>query len=316
MTIIVTINLNLSIFYFQPSGLRSLQGNGNGRKMTKPCTLVLRLEQFIDQTEAHKWDCELDNADSGTIVSFEKDRTFRRDQFDSGISTLFGDVTIFPNGKATINGNPRFGRRQSNNNNDADRHLAVLGEKTVLAIRVQGNDVATTANESTIADEIFGSGTDVFNLATGFSQCSSGALNFIPATQHTSVGSDGVYTVVLNESIAGLTDSDLRTKVVNAANAELGSLSSQFDHVMLCLPNIAGFGGIAYAYVNSWLSVYKDAWCNYPSAQLHEIGHNIGLAHSGESAAYDDQTGMVRSIKYLHLQICSSNYENHTEIMR
>jgi hypothetical protein len=30
---------------------------------------------------------------------------------------------------------------------------------------------------------------------------------------------------------------------------------------------------------------------------LIEIGHNIGLAHSGETATYDDQTGMVSSVK-------------------
>ena len=67
---------------------------------------------------------------------------------------------------------------------------------------------------------------------------------------------------------------------------------------MMCLPDDTedsdGFSTwIAYAYVNHWLSVYRGPWCSYPSGQMHEIGHNLNLAHSGESSTYDDQSGMV-----------------------
>ncbi len=60
-----------------------------------------------------------------------------------------------------------------------------------------------------------------------------------------------------------------------------------------CLPNNT-FGGIAYAYMNSWQSVYKDSWCNYVSAQLHEVGHNLNFGHASEgSQEYGDQSGMM-----------------------
>ena len=26
---------------------------------------------------------------------------------------------------------------------------------------------------------------------------------------------------------------------------------------------------------------------------MHEVGHNLGYAHSGEGSAYDDQSGMM-----------------------
>jgi len=29
--------------------------------------------------------------------------------------------------------------------------------------------------------------------------------------------------------------------------------------------------GIAYAYINSWNSVYSNQWCNYLSAEMHEV---------------------------------------------
>lgn len=48
------------------------------------------------------------------------------------------------------------------------------------------------------------------------------------------------------------------------------------------------------AYVNHWLSVYNDNWCRYPSAQFHEVGHNLGLSHAGEGILkYADQTGFM-----------------------
>ena len=70
---------------------------------------------------------------------------------------------------------------------------------------------------------------------------------------------------------------------------------------MACLPNDTldngSTGWIAYAYTNHWLSVYRGPWCSYPSVQMHEIGHNLNLAHSGEGNRYDDQSGMVSNIR-------------------
>ena len=60
-----------------------------------------------------------------------------------------------------------------------------------------------------------------------------------------------------------------------------------------CIPPGTSGGWIAYAYINHWLSVYNDRWCEYPSGQMHELGHNLNLAHSGEGATYDDQSGMM-----------------------
>ncbi len=244
--------------------------------MSRPCTLILRIEDYKDKNNEFEWECELDPSDGAGIVSFP-DEKFNKDQFRSGVSTLFGDVEIDRKGKARINGNPIFGRRKSKDSgrNGKGRELAVLGNRTVLAIRVVGNDIATTAGAWKISNEIFGTNGDVFNLKTGYTACSFGDLNFDP-TPDTRI-TNGVYTVVLNENIARLSDGQLRDKVVARGNSELGNLPSQFDHVMLCLPPISGFNGIAYAYLNHWLSVYNDDWCNYPSAQLHEIGHNIDL---------------------------------------
>lgn len=65
---------------------------------------------------------------------------------------------------------------------------------------------------------------------------------------------------------------------------------------MVCIPPGTSGDWIAYAYINSPLSVYNDNWCNSISAQMHEIGHNINLSHSGEGEnEYGDQSGMMGS---------------------
>ena len=59
--------------------------------------------------------------------------------------------------------------------------------------------------------------------------------------------SNGVTTVNILNDVSGTSDSSIRTAVVNAATASLGNLSSQFDHLMLCLPPGTSGGWIAYA---------------------------------------------------------------------
>ena len=42
--------------------------------------------------------------------------------------------------------------------------------------------------------------------------------------------------------------------------------------ILLLFTIILSTPGIAYAYINSWNSVYSNNWCNNVSVQLHEIG--------------------------------------------
>jgi hypothetical protein len=147
------------------------------------------------------------------------------------------------------------------------------GTKRVLVIRAVASDRSTTASESTLSDDIFGTLGDVVNLKSQYSRCSDGKLQFTPVTTNSLVGTDGVYTVNLPTTIvSGATDSVIKDAMVNQATADLGTLTNIADYVMLCLPPGTAGGWIAYAYINYWLSVYNDVWCQYPSAQLHEVG--------------------------------------------
>jgi hypothetical protein len=75
-----------------------------------------------------------------------------------------------------------------------------------------------------------------------------------------------VTTVTISNTVIGTDNGVIR----NAVTAALGSsFTSQFDHVMLCLPPGTSGSWIAYAYVNHWLSVYNNQWCDYISGQMH-----------------------------------------------
>ena len=80
---------------------------------------------------------------------------------------------------------------------------------------------------------------------------------------------------------------------MTAATAALGDLQQQFDIVMLILPPGVDFGGAAaYAYINWYYGVYRDDYWWMVMVQMHEVGHNLNLAHSGEGTnSYGDWTG-------------------------
>jgi len=164
--------------------------------------------------------------------------------------------------------------------------------RTVLAIRVVANDSATTASEATISDEVFGTSGDDVNLRTQMARCSLNQVDFAPASGPW--GDDGVVTVNLNMNVTGVSDGTVRNAVESALDAEYGSEWRAQNHAMFLLPPATGMGSIAYAYVGGKISVYKDYWGLRPSSQMHEIGHNIRLAHSNEGGnSYQDQTGMM-----------------------
>ena len=106
-------------------------------------------------------------------------------------------------------------------------------------------------------------------------------------------------TVTINQTVSGQSSSTVENWVLLAATAMLGDLPSQFDHVMLLLPPGTNFhGAAAYGYINYWRTVYQDNYYWMLMVQMHEFGHNLDLAHSGENGnPYGDWTGKFASLK-------------------
>jgi hypothetical protein len=125
-----------------------------------------------------------------------------------------------------------------------------------------------------MSNYVFGTNGDKSTLKSIYSACSMGKLTMTPATGSGIV--NGVAEIVLTENISGMDSYTVDNRVATEATAKFGSLSQNFDHVMFCLPPGTSGGWLAYAYVNWYRSSFNDKWCGYPSAQVHELGHNLG----------------------------------------
>jgi hypothetical protein len=77
--------------------------------------------------------------------------------------------------------------------------------------------------------------------------------------------------------ISGTNAKTIEDLMKTTAASDLGApLNTIANHVILCMPRGTIHGTstnwIGYAYVNHWLSVFNDNWCQSPSALMHEIG--------------------------------------------
>jgi hypothetical protein len=90
--------------------------------------------------------------------------------------------------------------------------------------------------------------------------------------------SDGVVDIKVDINIAS-GDSAVRNAVTSKLNLVFGVTNPNklASHVMYCLPSEV-MPEIAYAYMNSWNSVYSNEWCNYLSTQMHEVSPPFSYA--------------------------------------
>ncbi len=167
-----------------------------------------------------------------------------------------------------------------------------LNERTALVVHVTANDFSTTASPSSLGDSVFGTSGDPVNLASQYTACSYSQLNFMPAQDQNITA--GVVQLSIDMDVEGVSRGTVRNEVIAAGNSLFGSLFAQADHIMFALPPNTDGNWIAYASVNGSSSVYNNNWATYVSAQMHELGHNLGMGHSGiGSNEYADTSGMM-----------------------
>jgi len=223
---------------------------------------------------------------------------------ESGVTTLKAEGAVFDNGtlqipqgaaieigsiddfteEGTESNLSRWRMLQSRQNN---RRLAITGKRKVLVVRADARDRKTSADMSTLSNNVFGTGGDSVTLKSQYDACSHGQLAFEPYM------GNGVVEVTIDGYVNGGSKFAVQDAMMDAVKEEYGDLQGKVDHLILCLPPGTG-DWIAYAYVNSWVAVFNDDWCQQLSTQVHEIGHNLGMSHSGRGGDdYGDRSGMM-----------------------
>ena len=217
---------------------------------------------FEDASSHEKWECELQGSDpinaGRRFVEVEGLDPNDMKGIRSGFNTLFTNDGFLSNGKLIIPEGaersigtieprgPVLSSRQKKENKRAStltksRSLSpanVIG-RVVLAVRIVANDSTTTSSVDTIADKMFGQAANQINLVERYRSCSFGELLMRPYNGTTLTGTtikNGVYELKIPINVTGVVNTIVRDQVEVALRQELGNLTSQFDHVMLCIP--------------------------------------------------------------------------------
>jgi len=167
------------------------------------------------------------------------------------------------------------------------------GDLNTLVVRVidEDNNVAEFSNTE-MYNNIFD---DPVCLKSQYADCSHDAINIIAAQNPTSSGTqvNGVVDINIDAKISE-GRAIMEDEATKKAEATFGGNLNAFDLVMYCQPQ-TGSDWIAYAYVNSYRSFYNNEWCKSVSVHMHEVGHNLGLHHSGilGGSEYADKTGVM-----------------------
>lgn len=213
------------------NGSRNRNRGGNRRTLEQDDDQVIKCElQGEDREAAGKY-----------FVPVHGIETSELDNIVSGDTTLMVDGATIMEGEMWLPADAaiEFG---SNGENERRRRLNTSrkeGVKKVLVVRADAKGSSTTASAATLSDKIFGTNGDNNTLRSQYLGCSHGKLDLQPYKGMTEGGTNveaGVLDVSLDLKVSGKTRYDIEDAMEEAATKLVGSLSSQFDHVMLCVP--------------------------------------------------------------------------------
>jgi len=182
------------------------------------------------------------------------------------------------------------------------RLTSYTGTLNTLVVRVNANDNSPPP-ATNLSEDIFG---DEYCLKSQYNKCSYGQLQiqeYVTGTVSnvpTAINAPGVIDISVDANAEGNNYQTMQDLANLALQEKLGTTDpgSIFDLVLFCMP--PGMDDwLAYAYIGRWDSYYNNEWCQAVTSQMHEVGHSIGLHHSGEyfgtesEKEYGDGTGMM-----------------------
>jgi hypothetical protein len=173
------------------------------------------------------------------------------------------------------------------------------------------NGLQRNETPAEISQDIFGSSNDTVNLHSQIFDCSMKRLNLTHVVPLGSSGgiapnlydAPGVITITVNRDLT-ITPS---TAMINDAiiaiqdKFNLTTFPGPYGHVLFIIqkeyvdPGWAAWASLGSPTQHQWKSCYQGVNYKYVGVQVHEIGHNFGLRHSGgfDGCDYTDWTCLM-----------------------
>ena len=245
--------------------------------------LVQLKDECVAQVAVHEFDFILEpdlelvcGTPSGHQYTVPVDQDFIKENFiqgpyEPGKTRLSfpGGAMIDPNTATIIT--PDVHPRLSHDEGKDGPGVTAIGEFEYLVVKVIASDGSNSLSENELADAVFGTYGDPVNIKSQYGLCSHGKNVVVESEDRSGTStniSQGVVTITVDVSTSE-GDAVMRNAVTSEINAQFGvsSPTALADHALYCLPPNT-MGGIAYAFINSWMSVYSDTWCRPVSAQM------------------------------------------------
>lgn len=308
---------------FANATLRGNSANKNdGRHLLgagTECIPHYKVMHYKDKAPDGSWDCELNEDAAAAVgskfvkiegisneemakrgaVSVESVLRVGADSYIQGNqharSSLGGSAVLHVEGSFEVermdeNDTRHHRNRKARRQRERRELTSSTGTLNTLVVRVIDGKNKSPPPENKLDNDIF---VDSVSLKKQFDKCSHGNINIQKANE-------GIIDVKVPSAGDGSKSSrdTLIDEAYDKTETKFKSwdqIYNKFDLLMYCLPDSTGSDWVAYAYVNGAISVYNNEWCSYVSAQMHEVGHNIGLDHSGikGQGEYTDGTGAM-----------------------
>ena len=265
-------------------------------KGSKTCHYYTKIIRKYDNTSKIEHFCEL----AGDFLELNgiSEIFIKKNKLRSGETVIHFPEKLLLNGRINIAEQAGQKPEIPSMDNLPSYNSKFIGNKTILAIKVDAMDAKTSTSIAQIKNTLFGIENKKVTFKSQMSACSFNKINFAPFNGNTTGGnfiSNGAVEIFVPMSIRDMTEGDeLENEVRKRMEEKYGSLQNQFDHVIIILPKNKKWNFFAYAYVHHWLSVFNDKEIKFLGTIMHEIGHNLGLVHSSKGRQeYGDESGVM-----------------------
>jgi len=266
------------------------------------CTLFVRDIMYKPTREERygyseeKWSCEFSDEERGRhgvrfVELADNYRTYLRSA-SSGRSVLTIDQAVIDMDDVRMYLPSQHIPKIDTPERYHDRKLVEsTGDLPTLMVRVvdsQGN--GPDYNVTQLVDDVF---EDESCLKTQMEACSYNQLRIHPYQDE--IVSNGVHEITVQMDTMAVSQGAFENAMFDEFDATFGSRNDpKFGLIMFCIPPTSDASFSATGWVNGKITIYSHDQCGRVSAQMHEVGHNINLHHSGEGAnEYADQTGVM-----------------------